>query len=73
MVRSYNLKLIKSYLRKSYVSIISFSVMFIMFIISLVMTYSINNQSSQHFGFMQLNPSVLVKLGANVGFQVKKG
>ena len=43
MIRDYNIKLIKSYLKKSYITIGAFIIMLIMFIVSTVMTYAKNN------------------------------
>jgi len=43
MIRDYNLKLIKTYLRKSYVTIGTYVVMLVMFIVSVAMTYARNS------------------------------
>jgi rhomboid protease GluP len=67
------MKIIRSYLRKSYASIILLLVMFIMFLISIIMTYSKNDDLREKYSFNHLNPKVLIKLGANVGFAIKNG
>ncbi len=42
MVRDYNIKLIKTYLKKSYITITAFIIMLVMFSVSTAMTYSQN-------------------------------
>ncbi len=67
------MRLIKHYIKNSLVTIIAFVVMLVMFIVSSVMTYKRNSDSQYKYGITNLNPNVLVELGANVGYAVKNG
>jgi hypothetical protein len=73
ILRDYNIKIIKSYIRKSYLTISAFLLMLVMFVVSTAMTYAQNPDSKTKYSIISLSPRVLIRLGANVGFSIKYG